>query len=260
MTPPELRRAARNGKFSRSTSGLCQEHVHANLIAVPQIHAGAFRRFCERNPKACPLVEEVRAGEREPRCAPGADLSTDLPRYRIFREGALTEEPTDVSSLWRDDLVSFLLGCSFNFERALADAGVPIRHQEENRVVPMFVTNHECRPAGVFSGPLVVSMRPVQTSRVADVRALTARFSGSHGEPVAVGEPESLGIVDLSRPDYGDPVTIRSDEVPVFWACGVTPQALVGRARMDLCVTHAPGHMFVTDLRTEIEEARALGS
>ncbi len=247
-TPERLRTACREGRFDRPTAGLARGRVQANLVVVPREAAFDFLLFCQRNPKPCPLVEVLEPGRTEPACAPGADLRTDLPRYRVYREGRLAEEPAEVVRHWRDDLVSFLIGCSFSFEEALLDAGVPLRHVECGVNVPMYRTRRPCAPAGRFSGPLVVSMRPVPAGLVARAVEVTARFERVHGAPVHVGAPEALGIADLSRPDHGDPVEVRPGELPVFWACGVTPQEVALASRLPFCITHAPGHMFVSDL------------
>jgi uncharacterized protein YcsI (UPF0317 family) len=185
------------------------------------------------------------------RVAPGSDLRMDLPRYRVWRYGELIEEPTDIRHEWRDDLVAFLLGCSFTFENALVQAGLPVRHVEQGRNVPMFRTNIACAPAGAFRGPMVVSMRPMTPAQAERAREICARMPLAHGAPVHVGTPGAIGIGDVEKPDFGDPVEIRTGEVPVFWACGVTPQAVAMLARPPLLLTHAPGHMFVTDLRDE---------
>ncbi len=248
LTPAEIRAACRSGALDRPTAGLARGYVQANLMAVPQEAAFDFLLFCQRNPKPCPVLEVVEAGRVEPRCAPGADLRTDLPRYRVYRDGRLDEERTEVASLWRQDLVAFLLGCSFSFEEALQAAGVPLRHLEACSNVPMFRTSAATEPAGRFRGPLVVSMRPIPAALVPRAIRVTARFERVHGAPVHVGEPAALGIADLRRPDYGDPVEVLPGEVPVFWACGVTPQAAAMASRLPFCITHAPGHMLVTDL------------
>jgi uncharacterized protein YcsI (UPF0317 family) len=247
-TPAALRRACREGRWDRPTSGVANGRVQANLVIVPQEAAFDFLLFCQRNPKPCPVVEVVEAGRVEPACAAGADLRTDLPRYRVYREGKLADERTEVKDLWRDDLVSFLIGCSFSFEEALAAAGVPLRHVEACSNVPMYRTTIETIPAGRFRGPLVVSMRPIPAALVPRAVQVTARFARVHGAPVHAGAPEALGIRDLARPDWGDPVEIRRGEIPVFWACGVTPQAAALASRLPFCITHAPGHMLVTDL------------
>jgi uncharacterized protein YcsI (UPF0317 family) len=217
---------------------------------VPRALAYDFLLFCWRNPQACPLLEVTEPGDPEPKnLAPGADLRTDLPRYRIYRHGELEQEVTDLVSIWRDDLVGFLLGCSFSFEWALQETGIPIRHIEECVNVPMYITDRECRPAGRFAGPLVVSMRPIPSDLVSRAVEVTARFSLAHGAPVHIGDPGALGITDFERPDFGDPVSIRPNEAPVFWACGVTPQAVAMRAKPELMITQAPGHMLITDRR-----------
>lgn len=248
-TAAEVRAACRAGTLARPTAGLAPGMVQANLMVVPREAAFDFLLFCQRNPRPCPVIEVVEAGQVEPRCAPGADLRTDLPRYRVYREGRLAAEPTDVRDLWTPDLVSFLIGCSFSFEEALAGAGVPLRHVEACSNVPMYRTGLATAPAGRFRGPLVVSMRPIPAARVAEAVRITGRYERVHGAPVHVGEPAALGIADLARPDFGDPVEIRPGELPVFWACGVTPQAAALASGLPFCITHAPGHMFVTDLR-----------
>jgi len=248
LTPAELRRACREGRWDRPTAGAANGRVQANLMIVPQEAAFDFLLFCQRNPKPCPVIEVVEAGKVEPACAPGADLRTDLPRYRVYRDGKLAEERTDVRALWREDLVSFLIGCSFSFEEALAAAGVPLRHVEACCNVPMYRTARQTAPAGRFRGPLVVSMRPIPAGLVPRAVQVTARFERVHGAPVHAGAPQALGIRDLGRPDFGDPVEIRDGEIPVFWACGVTPQAAALASGLPFCITHAPGHMFVTDL------------
>jgi uncharacterized protein YcsI (UPF0317 family) len=196
-----------------------------------------------------PVLEVTEPGSAEPAdLAPGADLRTDLPRYRVWRDGELTGEPADVRDLWREDLVAFLIGCSFTFERALLAEGLPVRHAEEGVNVPMYRTVRECRAAGRFSGPLVVSMRPMTPEQAIRATQITSRYPTVHGAPVHVGDPAALGISELGSPDYGDPVPLRDGEIPVFWACGVTPQAVAVASRPELMITHAPGHMFVTDV------------
>jgi uncharacterized protein YcsI (UPF0317 family) len=250
--PAELRRAIRTGEFTAPTAGHCPGFVQTNLVIVPQAYADEFAEFCRLNPRPCPLVCRTAPGSWEPSAAPEADLRTDVPRYRVFRHGvAEAVEPTDVRSLWRDDFVGFLLGCSFTFEAALTSAGLPVRHIEEGRNVPMFRTSLPCAAAGRFAGPLVVSMRPYRAEQVAAVREVTGRYPAMHGAPIHVGDPAALGIADLQRPDFGETVTIHDDETPVFWACGVTPQLALLAAKPEIAVTHSPGCMFVTDLRDE---------
>jgi uncharacterized protein YcsI (UPF0317 family) len=252
-TAAEVRRQAREGRLTGPTAGLARGFVQANLVVVPRELAFDFLLFCQRNPKPCPLLEVTDPGSAEPRLtAPGADLRTDLPAYRIYGRGQLVEEPQDLSRWWRADLVTFLLGCSFTFENALLHAGLPVRHLESGQAgcnVPMFRTNIACRPAGVFHGPMVVSMRPMTPVQAIQAIRICARFPLAHGIPVQVGDPAALGIADLRKPDFGDPVPIHPGEVPVFWACGVTPQAVAMEIKPPLLITHKPGHMFLTDLR-----------
>ena len=247
-SPAALRDACRHGEFRRPTCGHAPGHLQANLMILPREHAFDFLLFCQRNPQPCPLIEVLADGAMEPTCAPGANLATDVPGYRVYRGGALAEERDEVASLWREDFVSFLIGCSFSFEAALARAGVTLRHVELGLNVSMYRTDRACVPAGPFRGEMVVSMRPIKARDVARVVQISARMPIAHGVPVHVGHPSALGVADLSRPDYGDPVPIADDEVPVFWACGVTPQWVAQRSRLPLCITHAPGKMFVTDL------------
>ncbi len=255
MSGAEVRRLARAGELSGPTPGLALGYVQANLVVVPRELAFDFLLFCQRNPKPCPLLDVTEPGSPEPAfVAPGADLRTDLPRYRVYRNGELVEEPTDLKAWWRPDSVGFLLGCSFTFESALLQAGVPLRHIEQGRNVPMYRTNVPCRPAGAFRGPLVVSMRPLTPAQAVTATRVCGRFPRAHGAPVHFGDPAAIGIRDVDRPDFGDPVEVRPGEVPVFWACGVTPQAVATEARPPLLLTHKPGHMFVTDLRdTDLE-------
>ncbi|HVW02676.1 MAG TPA: putative hydro-lyase [Planctomycetaceae bacterium] len=248
----QVRLAARRGELTGQTSGLAPGFAQANLVVLPRDLASDFLVFCSRNPRPCPLLGLTNTGNPEAvRLAPGSDLRTDLPRYRVWRNGELVDEPTDVTEYWRDDLVSFLIGCSFSFESALLRAGVPVRHIELGCNVPMYRTNIPCESAGVFSGPMVVSMRPMKPADAIRAVQITSRFPAVHGAPIHLGFPEQLGIADLSRPDFGDPVPVHADELPVFWACGVTPQAAVMNARPSFAITHSPGCMFVTDMSDE---------
>jgi uncharacterized protein YcsI (UPF0317 family) len=247
-TGAEVRRRARTGELTGPTSGLALGYVQANLVIVPRELAYDFLLFCQRNPKPCPLLDVTDAGSPEPKLvAPGADLRTDLPRYRVYEHGFLRAEPTDISPWWTKDLVAFLLGCSFTFENALLQAGLPLRHVERHCNVPMYRTNIACRPAGMFRGPMVVSMRPLTPAQAVVAANITGRFPRAHGAPVHFGDPSAIGICDLSQPDFGDPVEMLHGEVPVFWACGVTPQAVAMEVQPPLLITHKPGHMFVTD-------------
>ena len=249
-TPREVRERIRSGQWRGVTSGIAPGYVQANLAVLPQELAFDFLLFCQRNPKPCPLLEVVEAGQTSPDLtAPGADIRTDLPGYRVYRNGELTEEVESLEACWRDDLVSFLLGCSFSFEAALTDAGVPLRHQEMDCNVPMYITDIPTTPAGVFSGPMVVSMRPIPQPQIVRAVQVTSRFPATHGAPVHIGDPAAIGIKDLGRPDFGDPVEIRAGEEPLFWACGVTPQAVAINCKPSLMLTHAPGRMFITDQR-----------
>ena len=248
----ELRAAARRGAWRGTTGGHCPAYQQANLVILPQEAAVEFAAFCTRNPTPCPLIEITPPGEPEPvRAAPWADLRTDLPGYRIYRRGELAEQRGDICDLWRDDLVAFLLGCSLTFEHALVEAGVSLRNVERDTVISMFVSNLACVPAGRFHGPMVVTMRPIAEAQVDLVRELSSRYPHAHGAPIHIGDPGAIGITDLGRPDYGEPVPIYAKEIPVFWGCGVTPQAVAEKARVDLMITHEPGQMFLTDLPRE---------
>ncbi|MDR1600609.1 MAG: putative hydro-lyase [Oscillospiraceae bacterium] len=250
LTPRAFREMVRGGRHTGQTSGVCPGFAQTNLVALPRAYAYDFLLYAQRNPEAIPLLEVTEAGERLLRkIAPGADAATDYPRYRVYRDGVFTEELTDVSGLWREDFVSFHIGCSFSFESALIEAGVPVRNIEENRNVPMFVTNIPCESAGVFSGTMVVSMRPIPFALVPRAVSVTARMPRVHGAPAHIGDPSLIGIRDITKPDYGEAVTIYPGEDPVFWPCGVTPQVAVLNAKPSLAITHAPGHMLVTDVR-----------
>lgn len=251
-TGAAARAMIRAGKWRGPTAGLANGYVQANLAVLPREEAYDFLRFCQFNPLPCPILDVTDTGSPEAtRAAPGSDLRVDLPRYRIYQRGELTAEVTDLTAYWRDDLVAFVLGCSFTFEEALTRAGIELRHQTLGRNVSMYRTNRQCASAGPFAGPLVVSMRPVPAHLVARAVQVTGRYPRAHGAPVHIGDPEQLGIRDLAAPDYGDPVPLEPGEVPLFWACGVTPQAVAVESKVALMLTHAPGHMFVTDLRDE---------
>ncbi|MGH3318807.1 MAG: putative hydro-lyase [Streptosporangiaceae bacterium] len=247
ISPDEARRRFREG-LRVPTAGWSDGFAQANLIVVPRDLAYDMLLFGQRNPKPCPVLDVTEAGDPHPRgIAPTADLRTDLPAYRVWRDGEPSEEAADVSAYWRDDLVGFLLGCSFTFEHALLRAGVPMRHLEQGRNVPMYRTSVECRPAGRLAGPLVVSMRPIPSDLVERAIEVTATYPRMHGAPVHHGDPSEIGIVDLGQPDFGDRVEMVDGDVPVFWACGVTPQAVVTASRPEFAISHAPGHMFITD-------------
>lgn len=251
-SPKEVRALARRGELVRPTAGLAPDYAQANLVVLPEDLAFDFLLFCQRNPRPCPVLEVLEPGGHEPALtAQGADLRVDLPLYRIYRHGELEAEETDITGHWHNGLVCFLLGCSFTFESALTRAGIRLRHAVEGKNVAMYVTSIESFPAGRFSGPIVVSMRPIHESNVVRTVQITSRFPAAHGAPLHIGNPEKIGISDIKHPDYGDYVEIEKDEVPVFWACGVTPQAAAVRARPPLMITHSPGHMFVTDIPNE---------
>ncbi|HSX91314.1 MAG TPA: putative hydro-lyase [Hydrogenophaga sp.] len=244
-----VRGTIRRGEWTRHTSGLADQLVQGNVVILPQALADDFLLFCQRNPKPCPLLAVGRAGDPGlPGLGEGIDIRSDLPRYRVWRDGELVDEPTDITALWREDLVTFVIGCSFSFEQALMDAGMRLRHVDEGRNVAMYRTSLATTPAGPFAGPMVVSMRPLKAADAVRAVEITSRFPDVHGAPVHVGDPAAIGIEDLSRPDYGDAVDVLPDEVPVFWACGVTPQAAITQARPAFCITHAPGAMLITDL------------
>ena len=250
MTPGETRLKIRNGEITTQTSGMCNGYAQANLCILPKKYAYDFLLFASRNPTSCPILEVLDEGRRYTKyMADHADIATDIPKYRIYRNGELAEEVTDISAYWQEDFVSFLIGCSFSFEGELLDAEVPIRHIEQGRNVPMFLTNIPCEPAGIFHGNMVVSMRPIPYKQVIRAVTATAAMPKVHGAPVHIGDPAQIGIVDIRKPDFGDSVEIHDGDVPVFWPCGVTPQAAIMAAKPELAITHAPGHMFLTDVR-----------
>ena len=240
----------RAGDFSGTTAGLAPGNVQANLVILPMALANDFLRFAQANPKPCPVLAVSEPGDpRLPGLGADLDIRSDLPRYRVWRRGELVEEPFDLFDVWGDDLVSFALGCSFSFEEALVEDGIELRHITCGSNVPMYRTNIPCAPAGPFAGPLVVSMRPLKPNDAIRAIQITSRFPSVHGAPIHIGLPETIGIKDLAKPDYGDAVPVESDELPVFWACGVTPQAVIAEVRPDFSITHAPGCMLITDLR-----------
>lgn len=256
--PASVRARIRRGEWDRPTTGLCLGYLQANMAILPGSLAADFRAFCERNPRPTPLLEMLEPGGAVPHAvAPGADVRTDLPRYRVYRHGEMTAEPTDITELWREDLVTFLLGCSFTAEARLLEAGVRLRHLELGQSVPMFRTSIATVPAGPFHGPMVVSMRPIRNDQQELARGVTAGYPLAHGAPIHAGDPAQIGIADLARPDWGDPIEVGGDEVAMFWACGVTPQAVIAEVRLELAITHAPGHMFITDVRDSEIRGRA---
>jgi len=252
MLPSLAARMACRAGMATTTAGVANGFVQGNLAILPEKLAASFHRFCQLNPKPCPVIGMSEVGDpRIPSLGIDLDIRTDLPRYRVWRDGEVVEEPTDVMAHWRDDLVAFVLGCSFSFEEALLAEDLPIRHIERNVRVPMYRTNIACQPSGPFAGPMVVSMRPFRPADAIRAVQITSRFPAVHGAPVHLGHPHSIGIADLAKPDYGDPVPVEADELPVFWACGVTPQAVIAAAKLPFAITHAPGLMLVTDLRNK---------
>lgn len=250
--PRNLRELIRRKEWSGLTAGLAGGFVQAGVAIIPKDIAFDFMLFCQRNPKPFPILDVTELGCPEARfTAPGSDLRTDLPKYRVYSKGVLEAEVLEISDYWRDDFVGFVLGCSFSFEEALLRAGIPVRNIEEKKNAPIYVTNRQCVPAGIFKGPLAVSMRPIPAYRISDAVRITARTPSTHGAPVHVGVPEALGIVSMDRPDFGDVVTIRDNELPVFWACSVTLQVVAAIAKPEILITQAPGHMFITDIRDE---------
>jgi len=238
----------REGRHRGPTSGLAPGYVQGNLAILPKALAADFMQFCRLNPKPCPLVGVSAAGDpRVPELGADLDIRTDIPRYRVWDNGKLVAEPDDIRDFWRDDLVSFVIGCSFSFEEALMAEDMELRHITLGRTVPMYRTSLETTPAGPFHGPMVVSMRPLKPADAIRAVQITTRFPAVHGAPVHIGKPELIGITDIMKPDYGDAVPVNDDELPVFWACGVTPQSVIATAKPEFCITHYPGTMLVTD-------------
>lgn len=253
--PTRYREAIRGEEWTSPTVGLAPGYVQANLVVLPKESAYNFLLFCVRNPKPCPLLYVTEVGQRVPasHVALDSNLATDLPKYQVYVEGELVDEPTDASRYWRDDMVAFLLGCSLTFEHALQRAGVPLRHLEADKVVypPGYVTNQPCEPAGEFAGPLVVGMRPIPHELISKTVEVTSKYQLGHGSPMCIGSPESLGIEDLDRPDFGDSPIMRPGDVPVFWGCGATPLFTAAAARPKLMITHLPEHMYITDMTAD---------
>ena len=248
-TVADARAAIRAGTWTGHTSGVARDHVQGNVVILPRAQADDFLRYCQLNPKPCPVLAVSEPGQPTlPRLGADIDIRSDVPRYRVWRHGELVDEPTDLHTLWRDDLVTFVIGCSFSFEQALLDAGLQLRHIDQNRNVAMYRTSIATEPAGPFRGPMVVSMRPLKAADAIRAIQITSRFPAVHGAPVHLGDPALIGIADLSQPDYGDAVEVLPDELPMFWACGVTPQAALMQAKPEFCITHAPGAMLITDL------------
>lgn len=250
MKPKEVRRLIREEKITGPTSGMCDGYAQANLVILPKDLAYDFLLFTQRNPKSCPVLEVSDMGSKSLRyIGEDIDITHDIPKYRVYENGILTGEYTNVEHLWRKDFVSFLIGCSFSFESELIEAGIPIRHIEEDCNVPMFRTNIECESAGIFNGKMVVSMRPIPYNQIVKSVMVTGAMPKVHGTPIHIGDPSVIGITDISKPDFGDSVEIKKGEVPVFWACGVTPQSVVMNVKPKIVITHSPGHMLITDTK-----------
>lgn len=244
------RLACRRGEIVGTTAGLAPGYVQGNLVILPREDAADFMRFAQANPKPCPIIGVSEAGDPHlPALGEDLDIRTDLPGYRVWRDGECIAETGDVRAFWRDDLVSFVIGCSYSFEEALVEDGIEIRHIVENKKVPMFRTNIATAPAGKFHGPLVVSMRPLKPADAIRAVQITSRYPAVHGAPVHIGLPQAIEISDIEKPDYGDSVSVGDDELPVFWACGVTPQAALVASKPGFAITHSPGSMLVTDLK-----------
>ena len=249
LSPMDVRRVIRSGQHTTDTAGIAMGYIQGNLVILPENYALDFAVFCQRNPKPCPLIAISEKGDSSlPTLAHDFDLRTDVSRYRVFRGGEFVEAPTDISELWQDDFVGFVLGCSFSFENALLEEGLELRHLEEEVCVPAYKTTIPTTKAGPFEGGMVVSMRPFSPADAIRAIEVTSRFPLTHGAPIHMGDPAAIGIADLDRPDYGDRVTIQPGEVPLYWACGITPQVVVTNAKPDICITHFPGHMLITDL------------
>ena len=249
-TPQEIRKLIREGKLTDHTSGMAKGYVQANVVILPSSYAYDFLKFCFRNPKTCPLLDVSEIGSPSfPYYGKEADIRTEVPKYRIYEHGELIRETDNITDLYTEDMVSFLIGCSFTFEHALLEAGVPVRHIEEAHNVPMYRTNIPAEPSGQFKGNITVSMRPMTIAQAIQATEITSHFKNVHGTPIHIGSPKELGISNINEPDYGEPVTIKDGEVPVFWGCGVTPQSVALDTKPDIMITHSPGHMFITDIK-----------
>ena len=251
LSPYDFWSIVRNDVFIKPTSGVCQGYAQGNLVILPEKYALDFLIFCNRNPKPCPVIDIMERGVYNPPSSPDADIRTDIPRYRIYEKGVMVKEVLNIKDIWREDFVTFLLGCSFSFEWALIKAGIPIRHIEQCCNVPMFKTNIKCKEAGIFKGNNVVSMRPFKGSLIPKVVEITSKLPAVHGAPIHIGDPKAIGIKDIFSPEFGDPVAINEGEIPVFWACGVTPQLVALESKPDLMISHAPGYMFITEIKND---------
>lgn len=250
MKPYQVRKLIREEKITTPTAGMCKGYAQANLVILPKDLAYDFLLFTQRNPKSCPILEVGDTGDKILKyLGEDIDITTDIPKYRVYENGVLTGEYTNIKGLWQDDFVSFLIGCSFSFESDLIEADIPIRHIEEKCNVPMYITNIPCVPAGIFNGNMVVSMRPMPYDKIIKSVLISGEMPKVHGAPIHIGDPSVIGIKDINKPDFGDKVTINHKEVPVFWPCGVTPQAVVMNVKPKIVITHSPGHMLITDIK-----------
>ncbi|ARU47597.1 putative hydro-lyase [Sulfurospirillum diekertiae] len=247
MYPKELRSKIAKGEFTRPTAGECPGYIQMNMVALPREYAKRFEAFAKENSKAIPVLEIIHEGHLSKVLAPGADILNEIPKYNILKDGVVVETVTDITPYYNPDLVFFLIGCSFSFETALIENGMPLRHVDQQKNVAMYRTNIALKPVEGFAGEMVVSMRPIKKEKVADACVVTSHFPRMHGSPIQVGYPEMIGINDVSKPDYGDAIEIKADEIPLFWPCGVTPQNVITAMKLPFAITHAPGHMFVTD-------------
>ncbi|WP_041956415.1 putative hydro-lyase [Sulfurospirillum arsenophilum] len=247
MYPKELRAKIAKGEFTRPTAGECPGYIQMNMVALPREYAKRFEAFAKENAKAIPVLEVIHEGHLSKVLAPGADILNEIPKYNILKEGVVVETVTDITPYYNPDLVFFLIGCSFSFETALIENGMPLRHVDQQKNVAMYRTNIALKSVEGFSGEMVVSMRPIKKEKVADACVVTSHYPRMHGSPIQVGYPEMIGINDVSKPDYGDAIEIKADEIPLFWPCGVTPQNVISSMKLPFAITHSPGHMFVTD-------------
>lgn len=248
--PAEVRAAVRNGRWQGNTKRLALGHHQANVTIVPERYAFDFMRFCFRNPKPLPLLDVTEPGDPEPRkAAPGSDIRTDAGSYVVFRDGDLVERVANLDELWRADHVAFLTGCNLSLDQVMLESQVPLPHLLNEEAFPaQYISSIPCVAAGAFKGNLVVSMRPIPDALLTRVTEITSRFNLCHGAPVHIGDPDAIGIKNLSRVDWGKPNDIPAGHTPVFWACGITAQAAAIACRIPEMIAHAPGHMFVTDL------------
>ncbi len=251
MHPEDFRKEVGEGRWTGPTAGISAGYAQANLVILPKKEALDFMIFAQRNPKACPIIDVLEAGVIEAPIAKGSDIRRDLPKYRIHQKGKGYREVPSIESVWQKDFVSFLLGCSFTFESELIKQGIPMKHIDSGKNVSMYQTNIPCKAAGSLWGEMVVSMRPIKSHQISRAVEISARYPQVHGSPIHIGNPKAIGIDDLDRPDYGEKVPVDADEIPVFWPCGVTPQSVLKNSGVEYFITHAPGHMFVTDIRNE---------